>query len=800
MAKIAGKTSEMRLAVNARLYVKGKIGGIENYLRHVMSGIAAYQAKLGHEWTVFAHQLEVDNARELCPGAKIVPVVHETATQVIQEQLRRNRFDALFCPLLVLDPIRGGIPSAVTIPDLQHEFYPEFFDSNTLQWRRETFRPSAFYSDVVFTISEYSKRTIVERFQVDPRKIVVVDLAADPEFRTPPSPQAQTLFHNLQLFEEYVYYPANYWEHKNHATLLRAMKLLLENGNPNLGLVLTGASDGVERVREEIRALGLEKAVRILGYQPREVIAEIYRHSRALVFASRFEGFGIPLLEAFHTGTPVVSSSACSLPEVAGDAALLVDQTSPESIATGVGKILRDDGLRKELVERGFERVRQYEWPRAVDLTIEWLERIAHSPRGPSIQVDSYPTVSIVTPSFNMGRFIEETIQSVVTQDYPHIEYMVMDGGSTDATLAILRQFEGKLRYTSGKDGGQANAINRGFAESTGEIFAFLNADDTYLPGAVGTAVRHLRANPSVGAVYGEAYYAQEDGTVVERYPTEAFDYERLNRNCYICQPAAFMRRSAFSAIGGMDESLHYALDYDLWMRMGKAYPLLKVDDYLATSRMHAGNKTLGSRRRVFMEILTLAKTHYGYVPFDWVHGYASYLMDRRRGFFERTPAKPGAYLLSLLLGCYYNRSQPWRYGKEWSAQLGLGHEFTGRWGDGWISKRYLLEIAVPEDCVSLQLEGRHLAPFRYGLTLTVRLNGRTIEIAHLRAPGPFSLKATCPVEARGGSSILEIESNKTFRPFAGGDYRKLSCLIDAVNPVSPKSVLARRHTSDGAR
>ena len=329
MAKIAGKTSEMRLAVNARLYVKGKIGGIENYLRHVMSGIAAYQAKLGHEWTVFAHQLEVDNARELCPGAKIVPVVHETATQVIQEQLRRNRFDALFCPLLVLDPIRGGIPSAVTIPDLQHEFYPEFFDSNTLQWRRETFRPSAFYSDVVFTISEYSKRTIVERFQVDPRKIVVVDLAADPEFRTPPSPQAQTLFHNLQLFEEYVYYPANYWEHKNHATLLRAMKLLLENGNPNLGLVLTGASDGVERVREEIRALGLEKAVRILGYQPREVIAEIYRHSRALVFASRFEGFGIPLLEAFHTGTPVVSSSACSLPEVAGDAALLGGPDEP---------------------------------------------------------------------------------------------------------------------------------------------------------------------------------------------------------------------------------------------------------------------------------------------------------------------------------------------------------------------------------------------------------------------------------------------------------------------------------------
>jgi glycosyltransferase involved in cell wall biosynthesis len=760
-----------------------------------MSGIAAYEAKLGHEWTVFAHQLQADNAREMCPGANIVPVAHETATRVIQEELRRNRFDVLFSPLLILEPLRSGIPSAVTIPDLQHEFYPEFFGPKVLQWRRETFRPSVFYSDVVFTISEYSKRTIVEKFHADPQKIVVVDLATDPEFQTSPSPQAQASFRDLRLFDEYIYYPANYWEHKNHVTLLRAMKVLRENGHPDLGLVLTGSSDGVERVQREIGALDLESAVRILSYQPREVIAEIYRHSRALVFASRFEGFGIPLLEAFHTGTPVVSSSAGSLPEVAGDAALLVDEMSPKSIAAGVGRILRDDGLRTQLVERGFERVRKYEWTGAVDLTIEWLERIAQSTRV-SIQVDSRPTVSIVTPSFNMGKFIQETIESVLAQEYPHIEYLVMDGGSTDETLAILRQFEGKLRYTSAKDGGQANAINRGFAESSGEIFAFLNADDTYLPGAVGTAVRHLRANPSVGAVYGEAYYTDEDGTVTERYPTGPFDYQRLNRNCYICQPAAFMMRDAFSAVGGMNESLHYALDYDLWIRMAKVYPLLKVDDYLATSRMHSANKTLGSRRQVYMEILSLAKAHYGYVPFDWVVGYASYLMRRGSGAIERPPAKPSAYLLSLLLGCYYNRSQRWRYAKEWAAQLGPVYEFTGRWKDGWISRRYVTEIAVPEDCVSLQLEGRHQAPIRSGLTITVRLNGRPIESTHLRTPGPFSFIAACPAQARGRTSILEIESSETFRRFGAGGYRKLSCVIDAVKPVS-STALVKRHASE---
>jgi glycosyltransferase involved in cell wall biosynthesis len=771
----------MNIAVNLRQYFKGKIGGLENYVRHVLGGVARDHARKNRQLTIFADPSEAKNIREFAPAAVILPVSRQSAATAIAAELETGKYDLFFCPLLVLEPLTPQIPSAVMIPDLQHEFLPEFFDAEVLRWRRQTYQPSAFRADIVFTLSEHAKTTLVDKFGISQDKIQVIYLDVDEEFRAPALPACSDAFRALELPKDYLYFPANFWPHKNHSNLFRAMQML-QKRYPELALVLTGApSSGAGRIDTEIAQLGLRKCVRILGYQERSVTVELYRHARALVFPSKFEGFGIPLLEAFHTGTPVVSSSACSLPEVAGDAALLINEDSPESIAAGVCRILDDHTLRNALIEKGIERARGYSWSRAVDLTLEWFDRITHTSSARQVHVSEYPFVSIVTPSFNMGRFLEETIQSVLGQGYPNIEYIVMDGGSSDSTVEILRRYEGKLRYQTQPDRGQANAINRGFAASSGQIFAFLNADDTYLPGAVATAVRHLLDHRSAGAIYGEAYYVREDGSIIDRYPTRPFDYEFLNRNCFICQPATFMWRSAFAASGAMNEGLHYALDYDLWIRMAKRYPFVKVDDYLATSRMHAANKTLGSRGRVFMEILSLAKTHYRYVPFDWVFGYASYLLDRHHQFFEPTRASSAKYLLSLLLGCYYNRTQMRRYGKDWATRLEIGSEFTGRWADGWISKRYVSSMPVPDDCESIRLEGKHLAPLRAGLTLTMRLNGQPIEKTHVREHGPFAITAKCPLGARGKDGVVEIESSRTFRPFAGGDYRKLSCIIDAV-------------------
>jgi glycosyltransferase involved in cell wall biosynthesis len=282
------------------------------------------------------------------------------------------------------------------------------------------------------------------------------------------------------------------------------------------------------------------------------------------------------------------------------------------------------------------------------------------------IEVNDQPLVSIVTPSYNMAPLLEETIQSVLGQDYPHIEYIVMDGGSSDGSVEILRKYEGRLRYESRPDKGATDAVNRGFLQSRGSVFAFLNADDTYLPGAVGTAVRHMLANRSHAGIYGEGYLTDESGKIVCRYPTEKFDAELLKETCFICQPASFLWREAFADAGMLDPDFEFGLDYDLWIRIAKRSTLLKVDDYLATSRMHAGSRTLNERRRVYRSNITLLKRHYGYAPFPVIYGYCCALLDKRDGFFERVPPSPLKYLSSLAFGSYHNIRQMPRFWKDW--------------------------------------------------------------------------------------------------------------------------------------
>ena len=276
------------------------------------------------------------------------------------------------------------------------------------------------------------------------------------------------------------------------------------------------------------------------------------------------------------------------------------------------------------------------------------------------------PLVSIVTPSYNMAAFLPETIESVLSQDYPHIEYTVMDGGSTDGTLDILKRYEKRLHYVSARDGGAADAINRGCRISRGPIFAWLNADDIYLPGAVSAAVREILAAPSAPAVYGNAYWVDVKGRIIRPYPTAPFDRDRFGVECYICQPAAFMRKSAFEEVEMLDASLQSAFDYDLWIRLSRLGRFVHSEQHWAASRMHGTSKTLGNRSEMYTECFGVLRRHYGYVPFVWVHSRCCYLLDKRDQFFE--PLRPSffKYLLSLPYGFWHNPRQLRRFAGEW--------------------------------------------------------------------------------------------------------------------------------------
>jgi glycosyltransferase involved in cell wall biosynthesis len=233
------------------------------------------------------------------------------------------------------------------------------------------------------------------------------------------------------------------------------------------------------------------------------------------------------------------------------------------------------------------------------------------------------PLVSVVTPSYNQGRYIEETIQSVLSQDYSNLEYLVLDGGSSDATLEILQRYEGRLRWISESDRGQADAINKGFRLARGEILGWLNSDDVYLPGTIQKVVQYFQTHRDIGMLYGEGYHVDAMGKVIERYYTEPFDFRRLGEICFICQPTVFLRADVFEAIGPLEIDLRFCMDYDYWMRIAKRFRIGYLDEYLAHSRLHVETKTLSQRVEFHEEILQTVKKHYGRVPVRWIYAYA---------------------------------------------------------------------------------------------------------------------------------------------------------------------------------
>jgi glycosyltransferase involved in cell wall biosynthesis len=283
------------------------------------------------------------------------------------------------------------------------------------------------------------------------------------------------------------------------------------------------------------------------------------------------------------------------------------------------------------------------------------------------------PLVSVVTPSYNFAPFIGQGIESVLSQDYPRIDYLVMDGGSTDGTLEILRRYEGRLRYVSVADRGAADAINQGFGRCEGTIFAWLNADDFYLPGAVSAAVRAFLENPDADVAYGEAVWCDAAGRFVRSYPVRHPTREALHQDCCVCQPACFVRRSAFEKSGGLDATLECAFDHDFWIRLARDRTFVRVDKQLAASRMHPGSKTLRDRRLVYREAFRVYQRHYGHIPFPWIHGYCCNLVDGRDQFYECPNPTLFKYLLSLPVGCWYDRRSMGRFLGEWSAVMNRG-------------------------------------------------------------------------------------------------------------------------------
>lgn len=228
----------------------------------------------------------------------------------------------------------------------------------------------------------------------------------------------------------------------------------------------------------------------------------------------------------------------------------------------------------------------------------------------PPTDAREWPKITIVTPSYNQGRYIEKTLRSVLLQNYPNLEFIVVDGGSDDQSVQVIEKYAQWLTWwVSEPDSGQSHALNKGLERSTGTLLGWLNSDDYLLPGALFKLAEAYLEDPSVGAVYGHGRMDDESGRVVYTPELQQVNHDMLFGWCFnndFMQPSCLFTRDAWSSVGPINEKLHFALDVEYWMRISERFSFRMISDMLSVSLAHPDAKTISMKNRSFAELALL--------------------------------------------------------------------------------------------------------------------------------------------------------------------------------------------------
>ncbi|BCW67711.1 hypothetical protein NicSoilB4_24740 [Arthrobacter sp. NicSoilB4] len=350
----SAETRPLRVAVAMLTLVPGGMGGGETYARGLLRGLTSIR---GVAATAFVSNTAAgfsDPIPEVvCPEIAGGGSAKDRITTLVAGLLKRKSLvarmagnDVFHVPFAVNVPLPSrSVATVQTLCDVQHRDLPHLFSRVERLYRRVFYERTARKADAVVTISDFAKRTIVEHLKISPEKIFTAHLAVDADQFTP----------NLGDRENFVFYPARGWAHKNHAVLFDAMRLL-QDERPELRLVLTGG--GLDHL------IDVPENVEVKGLVPFPELIELYRKAKCLVFPSLYEGFGLPPLEAMASGCPVASSTAGSLPEVCGDAAVMFDPHSPRAIADGIIEAI---ARTSELQIKGFQQVEKFTWDKCAE-------------------------------------------------------------------------------------------------------------------------------------------------------------------------------------------------------------------------------------------------------------------------------------------------------------------------------------------------------------------------------------------------------------------------------------------------
>ena len=387
------------------------------------------------------------------------------------------------------------------------------------------------------------------------------------------------------------------------------------------------------------------------------------------------------------------------------------------------------------------------------------------------------PLVTIVTPSYNQGCFIRATIESVLSQDYPHVEYIIMDGGSTDETASVVKDYASRLTFISEKDRGQSHAINKGFRMAQGSILGWLNSDDLYLPGCIRTAVDAFQRNAAAGAVYGEGYLIDYSGNTSCRFPhTEAFNLWRLvYLSDYILQQSVYFRKDVLDDLGYLDEDLHYTMDWDILIRIGMKYQLEYVPEYMGCLREYPEAKSFSGGVARVREIQRMLQRHTG---LRMSPGYVVYGLDTYHKLWCDRIDQALAPMLKPV-------SEKLKSVVRLGAGLIIRRTITdsqGLYPDGWVGRS--LNYMLPAGSGGLVIEGYLPSLDRLEKQrLNIRANGVSLGRWDV-ASGDFRIEVPVPRGIASEPLRLRIEASQwvvkeRFR--VSGDRRRLAYRLKSI-------------------
>ena len=370
----------MRIAIDAR---KLRDYGIGTYLRNLLRQLS--RQGTAHEYVVFCHESDCDTVEEF--GPQFRPVIEPAGAYSVTEQfavpmdLRRESVDLFHAPHYVL-PLLTPCRSVVTIHDCIHLRFPQYLPSRVgYAYARAQMWTATHKAARVMTVSEASKRDILRYFRVPESRIDVIYNAIDERFWNEPAPEEiARVRERYRLTDPFILYAGNIKPHKNLERLIEAFNLLRQNSPELRDVQLLIIGDEISKyatLRRAVHRYKLHKHVRFFGFVRDQTLAALYRLADVFVFPSLYEGFGLPPLEAMASGTPVITSNVSSLPEVVGDAAIMIDPYEPAAIAEAIHRVLTDAPLRVDLRARGLTRAREFSWERSIQRVRQIYEEVS---------------------------------------------------------------------------------------------------------------------------------------------------------------------------------------------------------------------------------------------------------------------------------------------------------------------------------------------------------------------------------------------------------------------------------------